>query len=228
MPEPRIGILVVAYNAATTLASVLDRIPPSMRSRIEEVVVADDASPDSGSTYLVGLGYQTRGSDLPLTVVRREVNLGYGGNQKAGYRYAIDRGFDIIAMLHGDGQYAPEALPEILEPLIRGEADAVFGSRMMVPGAARRGGMPLYKYVGNKILSTTQNRLTGSQLSEWHSGYRAYSVKALASIPSKEVLLAQICGLLQSPISGLARVLAAVGEQKGGGAAAPAEEAPAA
>ena len=183
MPEPRIGILVVAYNAATTLASVLDRIPPSMRSRIEEVVVADDASPDSGSTYLVGLGYQTRGSDLPLTVVRREVNLGYGGNQKAGYRYAIDRGFDIIAMLHGDGQYAPEALPEILEPLIRGEADAVFGSRMMVPGAARRGGMPLYKYVGNKILSTTQNRLTGSQLSEWHSGYRAYSVKALASIP---------------------------------------------
>ncbi len=90
----------------------------------EEVVVADDASPDSGSTYLVGLGYQTRGSDLPLTVVRREVNLGYGGNQKAGYRYAIDRGFDIIAMLHGDGQYAPEELPRLVAPLRDGEADA--------------------------------------------------------------------------------------------------------
>lgn len=183
MSEPRIGILVVAYNAATTLASVLDRIPQSYRHRIEEVIVADDASPDGGSTYLVGLGYQTRGSDLPLTLIRHESNLGYGGNQKAGYRYAIDKGFDIIAMLHGDGQYAPEALPEILEPLINGEADAVFGSRMMVPGAARRGGMPLYKFVGNKILSTTQNALMGSSLSEWHSGYRAYSVKALASIP---------------------------------------------
>ncbi len=183
MPEPRIGILVVAYNAATTLASVLDRIPQSFRHRIEEVIVADDASPDNNSTYLVGLGYQSRGSDLPLTVIRRERNLGYGGNQKAGYRYAIERGFDIIAMLHGDGQYAPEALPEILEPLINGEADAVFGSRMMVPGAARRGGMPLYKYVGNKILSTTQNTLMGSSLSEWHSGYRAYRVKALESVP---------------------------------------------
>lgn len=183
MSEPRIGILVVAYNAATTLASVLDRIPPSFRSRIEEVIVADDASPDGGSTYLVGLGYQTRGSDLPLTIIRHEQNLGYGGNQKAGYRYAIDKGFDIIAMLHGDGQYAPEALPDVLEPLITGQADAVFGSRMMVPGAARRGGMPLYKYVGNKILSTTQNKLMGSSLSEWHSGYRAYSVKALATVP---------------------------------------------
>ncbi|MFN0029691.1 MAG: methyltransferase domain-containing protein, partial [Acidimicrobiales bacterium] len=149
----------------------------------EEVIVADDASPDGGSTYLVGLGYQSRGSDLPLTVIRHEKNLGYGGNQKAGYRYAIDKGFDIIAMLHGDGQYAPEALPDILQPLIEGRADAVFGSRMMIPGAARKGGMPRYKYVGNKILSTTQNKLLGSNLSEFHSGYRAYSVAALASIP---------------------------------------------
>ncbi len=183
MSEPRIGILVVAYNAATTLASVLDRIPASFRSRIEEVIVADDASPDGGSTYLVGLGYQSRGSDLPLTVIRHEKNLGYGGNQKAGYRYAIDKGFDIIAMLHGDGQYAPEALPDVLEPLIQGRADAVFGSRMMIPGAARRGGMPRYKYVGNKILSTAQNKLLGSDLSEFHSGYRAYRVSALAAIP---------------------------------------------
>ena len=186
MSEPRIGILVVAYNAATTLASVLDRIPASFRSRIEEVIVADDASPDGGSTYLVGLGYQSRGSDLPLTVIRHEKNLGYGGNQKAGYRYAIDKGFDIIAMLHGDGQYAPEALPDVLEPLIEGRADAVFGSRMMIPGAARRGGMPRYKYVGNKILSAAQNKLLGSDLSEFHSGYRAYRVSALAAIPFEQ------------------------------------------
>lgn len=183
MENPKIGILIVAYNAATTLASVLDRIPTSFRSAITEVVVSDDASPDDGATYLVGLGYQSRGSDLPLTIIRQETNLGYGGNQKAGYRYAIEKGLDIVVLLHGDGQYAPEALPQIVEPLIRGEADAVFGSRMMVAGAARRGGMPLYKYVGNKILSGTQNKLLGSELSEFHSGYRAYSVRALAQIP---------------------------------------------
>jgi glycosyltransferase involved in cell wall biosynthesis len=184
--EPKIGVLIVAYNAATTLAKVLDRIPEDFRHRICEVVVSDDASPDSGATYLVGLGYQQRGTNLPLTVIRQERNLGYGGNQKAGYRYAMERGFDIVVLLHGDGQYAPECLGAIVEPIVAGEADAVFGSRMMVEGAARKGGMPLYKYVGNKVLSRTQNKLLGSSLSEFHSGYRAYSVRALAQIPFEE------------------------------------------
>ncbi len=96
---------------------------------------------------------------------------------------AIDEGLDIIVMLHGDGQYAPECLPEIVAPLERGEADAVMGSRMMEPGAARRGGMPLYKYVGNRILTRFENRVLGTSLSEFHSGYRAYSVDALKAIP---------------------------------------------
>ena len=163
----KIGILVVAYNAVATLAAVLDRIPVGFRSRITEVVVSDDYSQDS--TYLVGLGY-SQTSDLPITVIRQPRNLGYGGNQKAGYRYAIDHGFDIIVLLHGDGQYAPESLPEIVAPLERGECDAVFGSRMMVKGAARGGGMPLYKYVGNRVLSTIENAALGTELSEFHSG----------------------------------------------------------
>jgi 2-polyprenyl-3-methyl-5-hydroxy-6-metoxy-1,4-benzoquinol methylase len=181
--QPKIGVLVVAYNAVSTLATVLDRIPAEFRAKIAEVVVSDDASQDS--TYLVGLGY-SQVSDLPITVIRQPHNLGYGGNQKAGYRYAIDHGFDIVVLLHGDGQYAPESLPQIVAPLERRECDAVFGSRMMIKGAARKGGMPLYKFVGNRILSKIENATLGSDLSEFHSGYRAYSVEALRQIPFEQ------------------------------------------
>ena len=177
----RIGILVVAYNAASTLAQVLDRIPRDFVPRIDGILVGDDHSQDS--TYLVGLGYQQQSGELPLTVVRHPRNLGYGGNQKAGYRWAIENDLDVVVLLHGDGQYAPEILPEIVEPLELDKCDAVFGSRMMEPGAARRGGMPLYKYVGNRILTRFENAVAGTDLSEWHSGYRAYSVDALRSIP---------------------------------------------
>jgi glycosyltransferase involved in cell wall biosynthesis len=178
--QKRIGILVVAYNAAGTLAKVLDRIPTEIRGDIEEVIVSDDHSQDS--TYLVGLGYQ-QVSDLPITLIRQPTNLGYGGNQKAGYELAIEHGLDIVVMLHGDGQYAPESLPDLVAPLLRGEADAVFGSRMMVKGEARKGGMPLYKYVGNRVLSRFENAALGTNFSEFHSGYRAYSVSALQQIP---------------------------------------------
>jgi glycosyltransferase involved in cell wall biosynthesis len=180
---PRIGILVVAYNAASTLAGVLDRIPAAFRPRISEIFVCDDHSQDA--TYLVGLGYQQL-SDLPITVIRHPKNLGYGGNQKAGYQLAIEHGLDIIVLLHGDGQYAPECIESLVEPLIAGQAHAVFGSRMMIPGDARKGGMPLYKYVGNRVLTRFQNLVLGSNLSEFHSGYRAYSVSALASVPFQD------------------------------------------
>src|SRR5690606_9300123 len=104
-------------------------------------------------------------------------------NQIRGYQYAIEKGYDIVALLHGDAQYAPEALPDLLKPLEAGEADAVFGSRMMEKGQALKGGMPLYKYVGNKILTTFENAMLGMSLSEFHSGYRLYSCKALKKVP---------------------------------------------
>jgi len=175
----RIGVLVVAYNAASTLAAVLDRLPPAFRQRVAEVVVCDDASSDC--TYTVGKEYQAQ-TDLPLTVIRRPQNLGYGGNQKAGYRWAIEHGLDIVVLLHGDGQYAPEVIEDLITPFERAGADAVFGSRMMVPGSARLGGMPLYKFVGNRVLSRFSNAATGLELTEWHSGYRAYRVEALRDI----------------------------------------------
>jgi len=177
----RLLIFIVAYNAETTIEKVLKRIPTSLRSDDVEVLIIDDSSKDN--TFVQGLRYQQRNSELKITVLRTMENQGYGGNQKLGYRYAIDHGFDIVALIHGDGQYAPEKLPELLEPLVRGEADAILGSRMIDKRAARRGGMPFYKWIGNQILTAFQNCVLGTQFSEFHSGYRLYSTNALAQIP---------------------------------------------
>jgi len=183
LPRQRLLIFIVAYNAERTLAPTLNRIPASLLSEYDvEVLVIDDASKDR--TFETGLDVR-RSTAFPfaLTVLFNPVNQGYGGNQKIGFHYAIERGFDFVALLHGDGQYAPECLPDLVKPLAEGTADAVFGSRMLTRHAALKGGMPLYKFVGNKILTYCQNRLLRASLSEFHSGYRLYSVKALTQIP---------------------------------------------
>lgn len=176
----KVGVVVVAYNAERTIASVLDRIPEPFRSEVAEVLVLDDHSSDR--TLSVTEAYRDQHPTLPVTVVRQARNLGYGGNQKSGYRYAADNGWDVAVMLHGDGQYAPEALETMVAPIVAGDADAVFGSRMTTVTSARRGGMPLYKVVGNRALTSVQNRLAGLELTEWHSGYRAYRVTALTDL----------------------------------------------
>jgi len=177
----RIGVLIVAYNALTTLAPVLRRITPAVWKNVEEVVVCDDASPDA--THALAVGLKTLENMEKLHVVSHRQNLGYGGNQKAGYNYFLQKGFDLVVLLHGDGQYAPEVLSHLYYPLLTGESDAVLGSRMMKDyGGPLKGGMPLYKYVGNRILTTFENRALGMQLTEFHSGYRAYSLAALRNI----------------------------------------------
>lgn len=177
----RIGVLIVAYNAVTTLVQVLKRIPPSVWQNVEEVVVFDDASHDF--TYELAVGYKTLAENYKLQIIKNEANLGYGGNQKAGYKYLIDKGFDAVVLLHGDGQYAPEILHHLYYPIVSGQADAVFGSRMMNDyGGALKGGMPLYKYVGNHVLTAFENRSLGMNLTEFHSGYRAYSLNALRKL----------------------------------------------
>jgi 2-polyprenyl-3-methyl-5-hydroxy-6-metoxy-1,4-benzoquinol methylase len=177
----RIGILIVAYNAVTTLTKVLKRITPAVWENVEEVAVFDDASQDA--TYELAVGLKTLRHLPKLQVLQHQKNLGYGGNQKAGYRYFLDKGFDIVVLLHGDGQYAPEILSHIYHPLVEGQAHAVFGSRMMSDyGGPLKGGMPLYKYVGNRILTTIENRSLGLHLTEFHSGYRAYDLHALRKI----------------------------------------------
>jgi glycosyltransferase involved in cell wall biosynthesis len=182
--RPSVLIFVIAYYAETTLRSVLERIPPSVFQRYRcEVLVVDDASEDR--TFAIGKEYQRAHPETPMTVLRNQYNQGYGGNQKIGYAYAIQNQFDFVAMVHGDGQYAPEELERLLEPLRTGSADAVFGSRMMKSEGefgALKGGMPLYKFVGNKVLTGLQNAMLGTRLSEFHSGYRLYSVKTLDRI----------------------------------------------
>jgi len=180
--RPRLLVFIVAYYAEATLRRVLDRIPRGVFDEYEtEVLVVDDASEDR--TFEVGKAYRTEHVEVPLTVFRNRYNQGYGGNQKIGYAYALKHGFDFVALVHGDGQYAPEELPRLLAPLRDGEADAVFGSRFLTRRGALEGGMPLYKFVGNRILTTFQNAALGTRLSEFHSGFRLYSARALAIIP---------------------------------------------
>src|SRR5215510_742435 len=179
--KKRIGIFVIAYNAVNKLDWTLDRIPQEVWDKVDEVFLFDDCSTDN--TYYAAIGYKHAKTVEKLTIHRNTKNLRYGGNQKAGYQYAIERGFDIVVMLHADGQYAPEVLPQLLEPLENDEADMVFGSRMAAGGDPLAGGMPFYKYVGNRILTGLENTIVGMKLSEFHSGYRLYSCEALKKVP---------------------------------------------
>jgi glycosyltransferase involved in cell wall biosynthesis len=179
----KVLILILAYNAERHIAKVIDRIPAELWNNSEykaEVVIIDDCSKDA--TSAVAREHINK-SPYPIKLLRNARNQGYGGNQKVGYTYAIDNGYDAVVMVHGDGQYPPEKIPDMFAPIIRGEADAVFGSRMLNKKDAIAGGMPYYKFVGNITLTQVQNAMLGSRLSEFHSGFRAYSVAALKRIP---------------------------------------------
>jgi len=178
----RLLIFIVAYRAEKHIISVFERIPQVVLDAFEyEILLIDDASPDR--TYELALEYEALHPELELTTRKNARNLGYGGNQKLGYQYAIDHEFDLVILLHGDGQYAPEAMADMLAPLQDGSYEYVMGSRMLRKGGALKGGMPIYKFVGNKILTATQNFLLRTKLSEFHSGYRAFAVAALSRIP---------------------------------------------
>ncbi len=175
----RVAVFVVAYNAEAHIRDTLRRIPPALLPHLASIYVFDDRSADRTTDEARRLQSEIS----RLEVFTTPFNQGYGGNQKLGFDYAVRRGFDVVVLLHGDGQYAPEVLPRIIAPFSDPDTAAVFGSRMMVRGEARRGRMPLYKYVGNRILSKVENALLGADLTEFHSGYRAYRVSALADIP---------------------------------------------
>jgi glycosyltransferase involved in cell wall biosynthesis len=183
MSKQRLLIFIVAYLAERTIDQVVRRVSVDLFDTYDvEILIIDDSSKDTTFAEAVGVE-QDANVPFKVTVLYNPVNQGYGGNQKIGYHYAIENGFDFVALLHGDGQYAPEALGALTEPLRVNEADAVFGSRMLVAGAALKGGMPLYKFLGNRILTWAQNRLLGTKLSEFHSGYRVYAVSAIKAIP---------------------------------------------
>ena len=175
----RLGVFVLAYNAEKFLADTLRRIPEDVWRAVEVVYVVDDCSQDE--TTRTALDFPAHRDKL--LVFRNRINRRYGGNQKFGYQYAIDRGLDAVVMLHGDGQYAPEMLPQVFRPLVEDDADMVNASRMIARRDALAGGMPLYKFVANIGLTTFENAFSGLRMSEFHSGYRGYSTRFLRRIP---------------------------------------------
>jgi hypothetical protein len=168
---PRIVITLPAYRAERTLAQTVADIPPGVADRL---ILVDDASPDNTAQLARELGIEVH--------VHRE-NLGYGGNQKTCYTEALTSGADIIVLLHPDYQYEPKAVPLLIAPILAGDADMTFGSRFAGLGDPIGGGMPVYRYVGNRLTTIAENLMLGSRFTELHSGLRAYTRRCLLSLP---------------------------------------------
>ena len=165
---PKTIVVMPAYNAANTLEKTYNNIPPNS---YDEIILVDDASSDG--TWAVA-------SELPITAIRHRKNRGYGGNQKTCYTRALEHGAEIVVMLHPDYQYDPTIIGDLVKPLSVGEADVVLASRLL--GDPLRGGMPFWKYLANRFLTRTENLALGTKFSEFHTGYRAYTRKALESV----------------------------------------------
>ncbi len=171
MPDQkRVVVVMPAYNAAKTLERTYQDLPAGL---VDRVILVDDVSRDETVEIARQLG---------LKVVIHVQNRGYGGNQKTCYVEALKDGADVVVMLHPDYQYDSRRVPALIEPILRGDADLVLGSRFL-GGGALAGGMPLYKYLSNRFLTIFENLAFGLNLSEMHTGFRAYSRRLLTTIP---------------------------------------------
>lgn len=169
----KIVVVMPAYNAAKTIEQTYREIPLDL---VDEVIVTDDASRDETVEVAKRLGLRT---------IVHDFNRGYGGNQKTCYSEALRLGGDVVVMLHPDYQYTPKLIPAMIGLIADGPFDVVLGSRVL-GGRALAGGMPLYKYLANRLLTAVENLLLGAKLSEYHTGYRAFSRKVLESLPLLE------------------------------------------
>lgn len=169
----RVVVVLPAYNAERTLERTCREIP---RDVVDEIILVDDASHDRTVEVARMLGIPT---------IVHPKNRGYGANQKTCYRAALDRGAGIVVMLHPDYQYPPQIIPAMVALLRSGMFDVVIGSRVLVRGALK-GGMPIYKYVGNRLLTLAENLIIGRKLSEYHTGYRAFTREVLERLPLLE------------------------------------------
>ncbi len=169
----RVCVVMPAYKAEKTLERTVDEVD---RAIVDDLILVDDASPDG----TVGVA-----RELGLHHVVHPQNRGYGGNQKTCYSEALARGADVVVMLHPDYQYSPKLVPAMAAMVASGHFDCVLGSRILGVGALR-GGMPLWKYLANRVLTATENLLLGYKLAEYHTGYRAFSRKLLETLPLEE------------------------------------------
>ncbi|MFW5499920.1 MULTISPECIES: glycosyltransferase family 2 protein [unclassified Maridesulfovibrio] len=171
--DKKVVMVMPAYNAASTLKKTLDELPADV---VDEILLVDDCSRDDTVSQAESLGIKT---------VVHTCNTGYGGNQKTCYRTALEMGADVVVMVHPDYQYTPLIISAMVSPIANGVFDCMLGSRILGTGA-RKGGMPLYKYISNRALTWFQNLLVGYHLSEYHTGYRAFSRELLESIPFED------------------------------------------
>ena len=169
----RVCVVMPAYNAEATLERTVAEIP---REIVDDILLVDDASRDQTVSVAAKIG---------LDVIRHTVNRGYGGNQKTCYTAALARGADIVVMVHPDYQYTPKLIPALAACISSGLYDVALGSRIL-GGRAMQGGMPLYKYIANRALTFTENVLLDQKLSEYHTGYRAFSRRLLETLPLEE------------------------------------------
>ncbi len=178
--KKKILIFIPAYNVEKKIYSVISRIPSNIfYINNVNILIINDFSSDNTNKVIKNI---KNDFNYDIEVFETKKNLGYGGVQKYAFNYAIKNQYDYIIMLHGDGQYLPEKLPEFIEKFDNANLDAVFGSRMKSYFSALRGGMPIYKFLGNIVLTFIQNMILGSKMSEFHSGYRSYKVKSLQLI----------------------------------------------
>ncbi len=166
----KVVVVLPAYNAEKTLEMTVNEIPNSI---VDEIILVDDFSTDRTTEVAKKIGLKH--------VIRHEKNLGYGGNQKTCYRKALELGADIVLMLHPDYQYTPKLILPMVSLIASGQFDVVLGSRILGIGALK-GGMPFYKYVANRFLTAFENILLSHKLSEYHTGYRAFSRKVLETV----------------------------------------------
>ena len=175
-------IFIPAYNVEKKIVSVFKKIPKNIfDEHFIHVLVIEDFSKDN-TKQIIENCLKTEIDSTLVSLVANNKNYGYGGVQKIAFRYAIKNNFDYVIMLHGDGQYAPEKVPEFISNLLNSNADAVFGSRLIYPKDALKGGMPFYKFIGNRVLTFIQNLIIGTNMSEFHSGYRSYKINSLKKI----------------------------------------------
>ena len=176
----KIVVVMPAYNAAKKIVSVFKRIPEEIWKRDFSVIIVNDGSTDTTNAKITEI--KSRWGEK-ISAIHKSENEGYARAQKDGFAEALRRDAEIVVLLHSDGQYAPEILPQLLRPLEEGWADIVQGSRMLNKRDALKGGMPLYKFLANVGLSALENLVFGLNFAEYHSGYMLYSRKALEAIP---------------------------------------------
>lgn len=175
----KLMIFIPAYKTRNTVCNVIDKIPKNVMEKTYEIVVIDNKSPDG--TYEALLDYKKKNKISKLKVFQNPKNLGFGGNLKAGFEYAVSNKMDVMVVLHSDGQYPSSHIEQLIKPIEEGKAQTSFGSRFL--GNPRAGGMPIWRFLGNIFLTQVENILINRNFSEWHSGFCAYDVNALKTLP---------------------------------------------